>query len=353
MAGSVNKVILLGNLRADPDIQLAGLIAINIVILAAGGIWGGDRFLSPFNMQSMAAQVPEIGLLALGVTLAMIAGRGGIDLSGIALANLSGICAYLTIGPLAESGLQEIPWVLGFALLSVSFGLIGGLINGLIIGYVGVTSIIATLGTQLVFTGIAVVLTNGSAQTLGYIPTLDDFGNTSTFGAPLTVWLFIGVAAAIGLWLQLSKSGRLVYLMGSNHVAARFAGVQTRWLLLQVYLISGACAGLAGVVIAARTSSLKWDYGSSYVLVAILIAVMAGVRPEGGYGRIICVVMSAAALQIMSSFFNFLALSNFFRDLAWGVLLLAFLAISKADLAAYWSFAWRHPQPARGHTQDE
>jgi simple sugar transport system permease protein len=330
--------------KRGPDIQLFGLIAINIAILSAGGIWGGERFLSPFNLQSMAAQVPEIGLLALGVTLAMIAGRGGIDLSGIALANLSGICAYLTIGPVAESELQELAWVLSFALLSVGFGLIGGLINGLIIGFVGVTSIIATLATQLVFTGIAVVLTGGSAQTLGYIPILDDFGNTPTFGAPLTVWLFAAVALAVGFWLQLSKSGRLLYLMGSNHVAARFAGVQTRVLLLQVYLISGACAGLAGVVIAARTSSLKWDYGSSYVLVAILIAVMAGVRPEGGYGRIICVVMSAIALQIMSSFFNFLALSNFFRDLAWGVLLLAFLAVSKADLSGYWNITGRRPQ---------
>jgi simple sugar transport system permease protein len=330
--------------KRGPDIQLLGLIAINIAILSAGGIWGGERFLSPFNLQSMAAQVPEIGLLALGVTLAMIAGRGGIDLSGITLANLSGICAYLTIGPVAESELQELAWVLSFALLSVGFGLIGGLINGLIIGFFGVTSIIATLGTQLIFTGIAVVLTGGSAQTLGYIPILDDFGNTPTFGAPLTVWLFAAVALAVGFWLKLSKSGRLLYLMGSNHVAARFAGVQTRVLLLQVYLISGACAGLAGVVIAAGTSSLKWDYGSSYVLVAILIAVMAGVRPEGGYGRIICVVMSAIALQIMSSFFNFLALSNFFRDLAWGVLLLAFLAVSKADLSGYWNITGRRPQ---------
>ena len=323
-------------LKQRIDVQLLGLALINLVILSAGGIWGGDRFLSPFNLQSMAAQVPEIGLLAFGVTLAMIAGRGGIDLSGIALANLAGISAYLTIGPIAQSGMPETLWVLSFALLSIGFGLIGGLINGLIIGFVGVTSIIATLGTQLLFTGVAVILTGGSAQTLGYIPTLDDFGNMPSFGAPLTVWLFGAVAVMIGLWLKFSKPGRLLYLMGSNPVAARFAGVQTRLLLVQVYLISGACAGLAGVIIAARTSSLKWDYGSSYVLVAILIAVMAGVRPEGGYGRIISVVLSAVALQVMSSFFNFLALSNFFRDLAWGVLLLAFLAISKADLSAYW-----------------
>lgn len=316
--------------------QLIGLVGINAAILLAAGLTFGTQFLSPFNLQSMAGQVPEIGLLALGVMLAMVAGRGGIDLSGIALANLSGICAYLLLGPIKDSGLGETAYVLALGTLSLGFGLLGGLLNGVIIGIVGVTSIIATLGTQLLFTGIAVVLTGGSAQTLGYIPALDDFGNRPVLGLPLSVWLFLAVAFALIGWLQASRSGRLLFLMGSNYTAARFAGIPTRALLVQVYLLSGAFSGLAGVVIAARTSSLKWDYGSSYVLVAILIAVMAGVRPEGGYGRVICVLFSATALQLLTSFFNFMALSNFFRDLAWGVLLLAFLAMSKADLSGFW-----------------
>jgi len=319
-----------------PDMQLIGLVGINLAILIAAGLVFGTKFLSPYNLQSMAGQVPEIGLLALGVTLAMVAGRGGIDLSGIALANLSGICAYLALGPVKDSAMGETGYVLALAGLSVGFGLLGGLLNGVIIGFVGVTSIIATLGTQLLFTGIAVILTGGSAQTLGYIPVLDDFANRAVLGLPLSVWLFLAVAFALIGWLTATKSGRLLFLMGSNHTAARFAGIPTRALLLQVYALSGVFSGMAGVVIAARTSSLKWDYGSSYVLVAILIAVMAGVRPEGGYGRVICVLFSASALQLMSSFFNFMALSNFFRDLAWGVLLLAFLAVSKADLSGFW-----------------
>lgn len=318
------------------DMQLIGLVGINAVILVAAGLTFGTKFLSPFNIQSMAGQVPEVGLLALGVMLAMVAGRGGIDLSGIALANLSGICAYLTLGPIASSGLSDTTYVIGFGALSVGFGLLGGLLNGVLIGYVGVTSIIATLGTQLLFTGVAVVLTGGSAQTLGYIPALDDFANRPVMGLPLSVWLFLAVALGLIGWLQATKSGRLLFLMGSNHLAARFAGIPTRVLLVKVYLLCGAFSGLAGTVIAARTSSLKWDYGSSYVLVAILIAVMAGVRPEGGYGRVICVLFSATALQLLSSLFNFLALSNFFRDFAWGVLLLAFLAVSKADLSGFW-----------------
>ena len=94
-------------------------------------------------------------------------------------------------------------------------------------------------------------------------------------------------------------------------------------------------ASVAGFIIAARISSVKWDYGTSYVLIAILIVVMAGVKPEGGYGRISCVILSAAALQILSSMFNFLNISNFFRDFAWGVLLLVFLAVSKVDLRVW------------------
>jgi simple sugar transport system permease protein len=81
---------------------------------------------------------------------------------------------------------------------------------------------------------------------------------------------------------------------------------------------------------------VKWDYGSSYVMIAILIVVAAGVRPAGGYGRLICVVLSATALQLLSSMFNFLDVSNFFRDCAWGLMLLLFLAVSRFDARAWW-----------------
>jgi simple sugar transport system permease protein len=106
-------------------------------------------------------------------------------------------------------------------------------------------------------------------------------------------------------------------------------------MLFSTYTLAGVLASVAGFIIAARTSSVKWDYGTSYVLVAILVVVMAGVRPAGGYGRVICVVLSAIALQMLSSLFNFMSISNFFRDCAWGVLLLLFLASARIDLSAY------------------
>ena len=110
-----------------------------------------------------------------------------------------------------------------------------------------------------------------------------------------------------------------------------------RRIIFLTYSVCGLLSGMAGAVIAARTSSVKWDYGSSYVMIAILIVVAAGVRPEGGYGRLICVLLSAMSLQLLASMFNFLDVSSFFRDCAWGVMLLVFLAVSRFDYRVFFS----------------
>ncbi|WP_416362535.1 ABC transporter permease [Phyllobacterium sp. 0TCS1.6A] len=317
------------------DRQLNFLVVVNALVIAVAVVLAGDTFLSLYNFQSMSAQVPELALLALGVMLAMIAGSGGIDLSGIALANLSGIVSYLLIRDWVSADDLPLTFVWLFAGIALLVGLVGGMINGALVAFVGLTPIIATLGTQLFFTGIAVLITNGSAVSLGYIEPLDDFGNTPVLGVPMCFALFIAIAVILGVVLRYTPFGLKLYLMGSNAKAARYAGIPNRRMLFVIYTICGVLASIAGIIIAARTSSVKWDYGTSYVLIAILIVVMAGVRPEGGYGRIICVVLSATALQMLSSLFNFIDISNFFRDCAWGLLLLIFLATSRFDVRSF------------------
>lgn len=317
------------------DRQLGFLATVNVAVLVGGGVLVGASFLDIYNLQSMASQVPELGLLALGVMLAMISGNGGIDLSGIALANLSGVFAYTVVRD--HVSVDEAPLLFSWAFAGVALlvGLAGGMLNGLLVARAGLTPIIATLGTQLFFTGLAVALTNGSAIGLGYIEPLDNFGNTPLLGVPQCFALFLIVALVLGVVLRFTPFGLRLLLLGSNAKAARFAGIPEKRILFLTYTTCGLLASIAGIVIAARTSSMKWDYGSSYVLIAILITVMAGVRPEGGYGRVICVVLSATALQMLSSLFNFMDISNFFRDLAWGVLLLVFLAQSGFDPKAW------------------
>lgn len=317
------------------DAEFLFLAGINAMLVVAALVLVGGQFMTLYNFQSMGTQVPELGLLALGVMLAMISGRGGIDLSGIALANLAGVVAFQVAPVFVVLDTAPVEYFLTFSAVALIVGVLGGALNGALIGYAGMTPIIATLGTQLLFSGIAVGITGGSALQLGYIPVIDDFGNMPLWGVPRTFILFILIALTLAVMLRFTRFGIHLFLMGSNPTAARFAGVRVKSIWFRTYLLVGVLASIAGIIIAARTSSIKWDYGTSYVLVAILISVMAGVRPEGGHGRVVCVVLAATALQILSSLFNFMQFSNFFRDCAWGLLLLLFLANTRIDWGAY------------------
>jgi len=326
---------LRGVLVPDMDRQLLFLLLVNVAVFSVGAAFVGGSFSGLYNVQSMASQVPELGLLALGVALAMMSGNGGIDLSGIALANLASIIGFMLARHFIA--LDDAPmmfaWV--FAGVVLLIGVLGGFVNGVLIAHAGLTPLIATLGTQLLFTGISVFLTNGSGMVMGYIEALDDFGNSPFLGVPLCFALFVMIAALLAFVLRYTPFGMRLMLLGSNAKAARYGGINEKRMLLATYTLSGVLASVAGFVIASRNASVKWDYGSSYVLIAILIAVLGGVRPEGGYGRVVCVVLAAMALQILSSLFNFMDISNFFRDLAWGALLLVLLASAKVQFGQW------------------
>lgn len=314
------------------DGRLAILSLLVVVLLLVGGAVSEGTYLSLYNMQSMATQVPEIGLLAIGVMLAMCVGNGGIDLSGIALANLSGVTSGILVTSFLDAYAQ--PWIftLCFALGAITVGILGGLLNGLIIARLGITPILCTLGTQMLFTGLAVVLSDGRSVTIGSPDPMYELGNGTILGVPWSFLIFLVVALAIGAVLRFTPFGMRLMLTGANARAADFSGFAHGRIFTVAYTLSGALAGLSGVIIAARNVNVKWDYGTSYLLIAILIAVMAGVRPEGGYGRIVCVVLAAIVLQLLSSLLNFIGLSNFVRDFAWGAALLAFLAIGRFQL---------------------
>ncbi len=309
------------------DTNLGRLALITILVFVGMSAAEPTLFFTQANFSSMAFQFPEFAILGLAVMVSML--TGGIDLSVIGLANLSAMLAVLVMRSFATDphAAHVAPAIaLGVAAL-LSVGAVGGLLNGFAIAAVGIPPILATLGTGLIFTGIAVVLSGGAAV-LGLPDAISVLGNGAVVGVPAPVLLFAALAAAVAFGLNWTGFGLRVYLLGTNPLAARFAGIDNFRVTLGAYLISGLLSALAGLVIAVRANSAKADYGSSYLLLSILIAVLGGVDPYGGFGKVSGLVLAVLSLQFLSSGLNLLQVSNFDVDMTWGALLLLVMVVN-------------------------
>ncbi len=322
--------------RQAPEFRLA---IIAVIVFALMGILSPERFLSAQNLTSMAFQFPEFAILALAMTLAMM--TGGIDLSVVGIANLSAVIAALILTEFADPSLsiQASLLLLGFALgVSLCIGAVAGLLNGTLVAFLGLPPILATLGSGLVFTGLAIALTGGSAV-MGFPEVVAWIGNTQLLGIPTPLLIFIVLAVALHILMTRTAFGLRISMYGTNPLAALYAAVDVNGMLLRVYTLSGLFASVAGMVIMSRANSAKADYGSSYLLLAVLIAVLGGVNPYGGYGRVVGVVLAVLSMQFLSSGLNMLQVSNFARELIWGVLLLFVMTTN----TSFWT-AFRRPR---------
>ncbi len=313
------------NMFSSPEARLAVIAIVVFITMAA---LSPERFLSPQNMTSMAFQFPEFAILALAMTITML--TGGIDLSVVGISNLSAVIAATILTQFAGpevAGLEMAMWI-GIAIaVSISVGMIAGLFNGIIIAIFGLPPILATLGSGLVFTGLAVALTGGSAV-LGLPSAVAWLGNETVFGVPVPVILFTVLALGLSFLLARTSFGMKIQMYGTNPLAAQFAALDVNRLLMKVYMVSGVYSAMAGMVIMSRANSAKADYGSSYLLLAVLIAVLGGINPYGGYGRIIGVVLAVLSMQFLSSGLNMLQVSNFSRELIWGMLLIFVMIVN-------------------------
>jgi simple sugar transport system permease protein len=282
-------------------------------------------FLDPLNITNMAVAAPEVGLLAIAVMLAML--TGGIDLSVVAIANATAITiAGLSAHNPDASGVTTLLIVVA----GLVMGLLGGVINGILISRVGITPILATLGTMQVFNGLAIVYTGG--KTLYGVPAqLTTFGEATVAGVPMLFIVFILAAVAIAVLLNRTPLGLKLLLQGSNEKAARFSGIRPSRTLMATYTLSGLLAGIAGVLIVSRNPTASADYGSSYVLLVIVIAILGGTNPSGGFGTVTGVVLATLTLQIVQTGFNIMRLSNYEYAIAQGVILIVTLVIDQVS----------------------
>jgi len=299
---------------------------VGIIIIMS--IFIPDKFLTVINFQSISSQIPEFGLLALAMMIAMM--TGGIDLSVVSITNLTGVIAAVILTKLVSPQMGEglITLIIILAILvAIISSLVCGLLNGVLIAYVGVPPILATLGTMGLFLGIAIVITEGHGIT-GFPDKFLFIGNGTIWIIPVPLIIFIVCALIVALVLNKTSLGLSIQMLGSNPVASWFAGISNNSILVKTYMITGLLAGISSVIMISRVNSMRPGYGYAYLLTAILVIVLGGVNPSGGFGTVTGVVVGVIILQLLQSGFNILAFSPFFKKFIWGFMLLLVMVIN-------------------------
>ncbi|MFB9221857.1 ABC transporter permease [Paracoccus cavernae] len=313
------------------DAGIAQLIVITVLIFVAMTALSPDKFLRWYNFESISYIMPELGILSIAMMIAML--TGGIDLSVVGIANLAAICAGLyfknpaVAEAMAAGGAGMVLHTVIAALIALVVGLGAGVANGLLIAKLRIIPILATLGTGQVFMGLALVLTGGPAI-VGFPETWSWLGNGKIFGIATPFWVLLAVAGGVAVLLQRTSLGVNLMLIGTNAKAAVFAGIRSARMVIYSYMLTGFLAAIAGILLSGRTNAAKADFGGSYLLQAVLIAVLGGTNPAGGKGRVQGVLLALVALMLLSSGFQMIRVSNHLIDFIWGAFLVVVIAIN-------------------------
>ena len=314
------KQAVLQKLKTNEGILFLLFIAAFILM----SVISPGRFLRWFNIQSMAYQLPEFGILALSMTMVIIS--GGINLSLTFTATLAMIIGGLAMATLSANGAATV-WALtaGVGLMCI-IAFACGAINGYVVAYLGITPMIATLGTSTLFEGIGLNITRGGAIS-GFPSAFMEIGNNTIGPVPIPMVIFILVVIALHFFLERSSFGTAIYMIGSNPKVARYSGINVRRMLFWVYAIAGFLTAVSGIIMASRYNSAKTDYGSAYLLQAVAASVLGGTSITGGEGKIAGTIIAVMIIQVISSGLNIYGLNRYLTNIIIGAILLLVLSI--------------------------
>jgi simple sugar transport system permease protein len=260
---------------------------------------------------------------------------GGINLAIIATANAAGLLmAWIltAIMPPDAAGGTLVLWMIGAFVAGLALCLLVGIITGLMVAVLGVHPILVTLGTMTLLHGLGIYFTRGRTLS-GFPDALIQLSNDTFLGVPLSFIVFVIVAVLVHILLTRTALGVRIQMIGSNLEATRFSGVDTRRVLVSVYMLSSLLCFLASVVMMARFNSAGADIAGSYLLITILAAILGGIDPYGGFGRTGGLFIALWILQTIASGFNLMNVSPHLALASWGFILLLVMAAKRARIA--------------------
>ncbi|TDW33278.1 monosaccharide ABC transporter membrane protein (CUT2 family) [Rhizobium azibense] len=294
-------------------------------------------FLSPYyftlnNFLIMASHVAIFGILAIGMLLVIL--NGGIDLSVGSTLGLAGcIAGFMMQGvTLNYFGVILYPPVWAVVIITCALGALVGAVNGVLIAYLKVPAFVASLGVLYVARGIALLMTNGlTYNNLGGRPELgntgfDWLGFNRLAGIPIGVIVLAVLAIVCGIVLSRTAFGRWLYASGGNERAADLSGVPVKRVKIVVYVLSGACAAIAGLVLSSQLTSAGPTAGTTYELTAIAAVVIGGAALTGGRGTVRGTMLGAFVIGFLSDGLVIIGVSAYWQTVFTGaVIVLAVL----------------------------
>ncbi|WP_113672847.1 ABC transporter permease [Vallitalea guaymasensis] len=305
--------------RNRDNIMLSIILMVVVIIVSLIS----ERFLSYNTFISVTRQFPEMGLLTLCMMITMI--TGGINLSCIASANLSGIIMAKMMTSMIPKGTENVGVVILAIIVGISISVLVSFGNGVIIAYLKVPAILVTLSMQMLISGVSIVITKGEIVS-GFPESFQFIGNKSVLGIPVPLYIFAICAIIMYIVLHHLPLGQKAYMYGSNPTATEFSGVNVKRMIIKVYSLSGFFVGVAAVILTSRFNSAASGYATSYLLQSVLIAVLGGIDPNGGKGKISGMILAVLLLQIVASGLNILRVDQFLITALFGLILLATVA---------------------------
>ncbi|GGD28026.1 ABC transporter permease [Microbacterium faecale] len=292
-------------------------MVIVLLLVIAFFAYRSARFGTVDNVVTILVAAAPFALIALGQTLVIL--TGGIDLSVGSVIALSSM-----VGALVAKTNPEQIWLALIA--AVVVGAAAGSVNGFVVSVMKVPPFIATLGMLTLASGLAYVV--GSGAPINGLPSgFGNLANTEFFGLTIPVILMIVGILGLGIIMRRTAFGMRIYAVGGNELAARIAGVKTGRVLFSVYAISGALAGLSGVMLASRVITGSPSLGVGYELDAIAAVVIGGASLLGGRGTVWGTALGLLLIQTLNNGLDILTVPAYWQDVIKGVLIVAAVSV--------------------------
>jgi ribose transport system permease protein len=297
-----------------------GIVLVVVCILLAVK---SPQFSSKTNISNVLDQVSMIGIVTMGMAILLVSGNFDLSVGGVVglstviaakVTNSSGIAAGVAVGLLVATAL--------------------GALNGVIVTKLRVNSLVATLGSGLAYTGIALLVSKSTPISLTHTK-LTDFMSAKVAGISVPAYFFLGAILLSAWFLHVTVAGQQTFAVGANAEAARYAGVRVELIRFLPFVITGFFAGVASIILTGLLGSGVPDAANAWPLQIVAAAVVGGISIAGGRGTIAMGVLGVLLIGVINNGLNLLNFDAAYQNIVTGGILVAAVAVDAA-LQAFW-----------------